>query len=75
MSADDPTYQELLAAYKKALMAVSTGQSYAIAGRTLQRADLAQIRSTIQWLQEQIAIEENQGSGGMDAFVTFREQP
>lgn len=36
-----------------ALSAVSTGQSYQIGARQLTRADIQEVRNTIQWLTQQ----------------------
>ncbi len=40
-------------AYKKALMALSTSQEYAIGKRRLVRADLPEIRNTLAFLEEE----------------------
>jgi hypothetical protein len=62
-----PSDQELLDAYKTALLIVASGQSYTINGRTLTRQNLKEIRDTITWLEERIGDED--GSGG---FVLAR---
>lgn len=50
-----PTYSELLATFKSALNAVSSGQSYTMQdGRSLTRADIAEIRRTIDWLETKV---------------------
>lgn len=41
---------EQIAAYKAALLAVTTSQSYKIGTRELTRADLPEIRDTLDWL-------------------------
>ena len=41
---------EQIAAYKAALKAIATGQEYAVHGKRLTRADLAQVRETLSWL-------------------------
>jgi len=64
------TNAELLTLYRSALAAVATGQSYSIGGRTLSRADLGQIRDTIDWLQSQIGDE---ATGGKHALIQFGE--
>jgi len=48
------TDAQLLTIYNEALQAVALGQSYEIAGRSLTRANLAQIRETIEWLEARI---------------------
>ncbi len=42
--------EEQLAAYKAALKAVSKGQEYWIDGEKLTRAELSEIRNTLDWL-------------------------
>ena len=54
---------EQKAAWKAALLAVSTSQSYTIGNRTLTRADLPQIRSMLEWLDEQEAAMSAAASG------------
>jgi hypothetical protein len=44
-----------LAAWEAALIAASRGQSYSIEGRSLTRADVGEIRRTIDWLENRIA--------------------
>jgi len=46
---------EQIAAWKSAFLAASTGQEYRIGGRTLRRADLPEIRKTLQFLEGQRA--------------------
>lgn len=43
-----------IAAWKKALLACSSNQSYTIEGRTYTRADLPQIRATLQFLASEL---------------------
>lgn len=45
----------LLADWKAAYKAASTGKSYAISGRTLTRYDLADIRAQISYLESELA--------------------
>lgn len=45
----------LLADWKAAYKAASTGKSYTIAGRTLTRYDLADIRAQISYLERELA--------------------
>ena len=42
--------EEQISAFKKALMAISTGQEYSIGNRRMTRADLPEIRKTLEWL-------------------------
>ena len=42
--------EEQITAFKKALMAISTGQEYSIGNRRMTRADLPEIRKTLEWL-------------------------
>jgi len=41
-------------AWKNALLACSTGKSYGIAGRTLTRSDVSEIRSTLTYLEREL---------------------
>ncbi len=43
-------------AWKKALAAVSTGQTYTVGKRQFTRADLPEIRRTLEWLDEQASL-------------------
>lgn len=45
----------LLADWKAAYKAASTGKSYSIRGRTLTRYDLAEIRGQIAYLEKELA--------------------
>jgi hypothetical protein len=50
------TAQELdeqIAAYKQALLALAVSQSYKLAGREYVRADLPEIRETLQFLDQE----------------------
>lgn len=44
---------EQIAAWKAALLAVASAQSYTISGRMLTKADLPEIRSTLSWLERE----------------------
>jgi hypothetical protein len=52
-----------LASWQTALTAVSQGQEYTIGGirngRQLKRADLPEIRNTIDWLEQKLAQAQN----------------
>lgn len=69
-----PTDAELLAAFKSALLSVSTGQSYTINNRTLTRANLKEIRETIAWLEQRIDVADTttDETGTGIALVNFR---
>lgn len=45
-----PELDAQVAAWKKALLACAANQSYEIEGRILTRADLPEIRNTLDWL-------------------------
>ena len=52
------TLEELdqqITAHKKALLALSTSQEYMVEGRKLVRADLPEIRNTLDWLAKERA--------------------
>ena len=54
-----------LARYENAMDAiVERGQSYEIEGRTLKRADLPEVRNTIDWLERKIARLKRAAGGG-----------
>lgn len=61
-----PELLALLADWKAAYKAASTGKSYTIQGRTLTRYDLSEIRGQINYLQNELAALD--GRGGL-AFV------
>jgi len=50
--------QELLDEYRKAMKRIAIGAEYTIdtetGSRTLKRADLAEVRKTIEWLQSEL---------------------
>lgn len=48
-----PEIDEQLTAYKAALKAVGMSQEYSHAGRRFVRADIAEIRRTIEWLNRE----------------------
>lgn len=53
----------LIADWKAAYKAASTGRSYTIQGRTLTRYDLAEIREQLSWLQHELdALDSGLGS-------------
>jgi hypothetical protein len=57
---------EQLAAWKAALLAVANSQSYSISGRTLTKADLPEIRNTLQFLEK----EQDRTSGRNGPYYT-----
>ena len=48
------TNSALLTLYLEALEAIATGQSYTIGGRSLSRANIREVRETIEWLEKRI---------------------
>lgn len=58
--ADD---QASLTKYRAALDAIATGQSYEINGRSMTRANLREVRETIEWLEQRIARATDQTGG------------
>lgn len=58
------TAQKHLDVWLEAEMAVATGQSYVIGSRTLTRANLTEIRNTIDYWNSKIAAMENQRKTG-----------
>lgn len=46
---------EMIADWKAAYRAASTGKSYAIGSRTLTRYDLSEIRKQLEWLESELA--------------------
>lgn len=44
-----------IAAWKQALLALSSGQEYTIGSRRLRRSDLPEVRNTLQFLQAEKA--------------------
>lgn len=51
-----------LTLWKSALAACSGNQSYALGGRSLTRADLPEIRNTIDWLEQKRMRTSNGGA-------------
>ena len=49
--------EEQKAAWNKALLACAGGQEYTIGSRRLRRADLPEIRKTLEWLDSQPTVE------------------
>ena len=55
--------------WNKALAKVSSGQEYTIGSRRLRRADLSEIRKTLEWLDAQPAREDAQSGLGLPRLV------
>ncbi len=55
--------KERLNAYYEAELAILAGQEYKIGSRTLQRADLKEVRQAINALEKQVQILEDRISG------------
>lgn len=53
-----------MTAWKAALLACAQGQSYNMGGRMLTRADLPEIRSTLEWLDKLQADAAAVSAGG-----------
>lgn len=62
---------ELIAAWKKAYLAASTGKSYAIGSRNLTRYDIKEIEATLDKLREELATLD-MGSGPYLGRAVFR---
>ena len=61
--------QEQIAAWTKALLACSGGQEYTIGSRRLRRADLPEIRNTLEWLESQPTVEDVQSGRALPRFT------
>lgn len=64
---------ELLVLFRNALAAVATGQEYRIGDRTLTRANLKEIRETIDWLDERTDTAATAADDGI-ALVRYGER-
>ena len=53
----------------QALEKVSRGQEYTIGSRRLRRADLPEIRSTLDWLDGQSTVEDEKAGHGNPRFL------
>lgn len=58
-----------IALWSEALARVSQGQEYTIGSRRLRRADLSEIRKTLEWLDAQPAREDAQSGLGLPLLV------
>ncbi len=59
---------ELIARWKAAYKAVSFGQSYTINGRTLTYQNVGDIRAQLSYLQGELALLTNPGSGSLGSI-------
>ncbi len=50
--------EEQLRVYKAALKACAANQEYTIGSRRYRRADLPELRQTLEWLEGQITVED-----------------
>lgn len=65
------TDAQLLVLFNEALQAVATGQKYKINEREMTRADIGEIRRTIEWLEKRITVATDTSAG--IGLVTFEE--
>lgn len=69
----DYTDAELLAAFRQCLIAISiTGQSYQIGTRIFTNANLAEVRTTINWLESRVATSNGTGPAEVVARMVRR---
>ena len=66
------TDAQLLAAFRYGLLQLAISEEVSIAGRTLRRSQLPEIRQTIQWLETRIA-DLGGGVGGQIALAEFSQ--
>ena len=55
--------------WNKALAKVSSGQEYTIGSRRLRYADLPEIRETLDWINSQPTVEDEQAGRGLPFFL------
>ena len=58
-----------IALWQEALEKVSRGQEYTIGSRRLRRADLPEIRATLDWLNGQASVEDEAAGQGLPRFL------
>ncbi len=58
-----------IALWQEALEKVSRGQEYTIGSRRLRRADLPEIRETLDWLAGQPTVEDERSGQGLPRFL------
>lgn len=61
--------EEQKAAWNKALLACAGGQEYTIGSRRLRRADLPEIRETLEWLDSQPTVEDVRSGRALPRFT------
>jgi len=61
---------EQIAAYKAALKAVAINQEYSVGGRRFTRADLPEIRKTLEWLWSERSRIANGMAPGLQGVST-----
>jgi hypothetical protein len=61
--------EHLLRKYKEALAAIAGNQSYEINGRHYTRAELPQVRDTIAWLEQRIALSDTSTDEGGTGII------
>lgn len=57
----DAELQGLASEWKKALLAVSLGKSYSVDGQTVERSDVAHIKSTLSDIAEELQRRSRKG--------------
>lgn len=62
------TDAELLILYRNALAAIATGQAVSIGGRQLTRANLADVRDMIEWLESRTNASTEGGNTALGVF-------
>lgn len=67
----DYTDAQIVKMLKAAVVAVSTGQSVTVMGRTVSRANLAELRETLEFFENRVNAAEE---GGGTALVQFGER-
>ena len=60
---------EQMELWQTALKKVSSGQEYTIGSRRLRKADLAEIRETLDWLNKQSTVEDEAAGHGLPFFL------
>lgn len=60
---------EQIALWNEALKKVSAGQEYTIGSRRLRKADLKEIRETLDWLNKQNTVEDEAAGCGLPCFL------
>lgn len=67
-----PTDQQILDAFRGALLALATAQAYEMPnGRSVTRADLAEIHSTIAIYEQRVAAARNPGDASLATGIVL----